>query len=409
MAVIGHKEKPMQKRIASLALMLVVTSQGAGCGKVIRGSGSGDDTAEVTLALTEAPDDVRCVVITASTDHPDRRRFDVVPGQSTIFPIQRLSPGVVVFDVDAFEAPCATAAAVPNWIGGPMTATLNPGVNDTITIDMHRNSQLTVNVNFDGGVAPTCAGAGWACAADTRCCAGLQCVTDPGNPAAAGKCEPVAPPPMTQTDFVTLHLVGSQHYLLYQSGGDGCQGASATTYLSVPVDTTVCLPPELGDVVAVPVGPSGIQTCAADASGGTCSPCTSAINCGLPSCFKKAAAVPAPCVGTAVKGRAGRNLFVVLRKLAKPDLDNPPLRPDQLPQLLTGSETTDVKLFPPPEMGAFQAVELNTDDLAAAMEGDHCGGGGLCGMIPYRAVTMPVAGFSIVQGGAAALSTSPLF
>ncbi|HEY0713574.1 MAG TPA: hypothetical protein VGF45_12925, partial [Polyangia bacterium] len=70
-------------------------------------------TAEVSLALTEAPPDVSCLSIVTSGRTVERRNFDVSPSQSTNLSLNGLPTGKTVMTVDAFDVPCrATASKV---------------------------------------------------------------------------------------------------------------------------------------------------------------------------------------------------------------------------------------------------------------------------------------------------------
>lgn len=211
-------------RATALAVVTAAVAA-ASCGKVVRDDAGEDGLAEVVLALTAAPADVRCIVITATTDRADVRRFDVGAGASTSFVLKRLPVGVVVFTVDAYAAACSAAAGtVPTWVGGPQTAGLTPGSNGTINIEMRRNGQLSVNVGFAPVPPLTCAPVGSACLIDSDCCAGGGCAIAP-DPGSIGVCKPVVKAPS-----VALALKGEHHYILYSdAGGAGCGDPSATT------------------------------------------------------------------------------------------------------------------------------------------------------------------------------------
>jgi hypothetical protein len=88
---------------------------------------------------------------------------------------------------------------------------------------------------------------------------------------------------------------------------------------------------------------------------------------------------------------------------------NPPARPDELPRLLTVSSSDSITVVPPDSHPTFANALLETSGLGAATSNDRCGGGGLCGMIPYAVVRAPVAGFSLSSSAGVDLKSSPLF
>jgi hypothetical protein len=402
----GSKETAMENRprclvnprTAALAALMTAVA----CGKARQEPAADDGLAEVVLALTQPPSDVKCLVVTVTTDHPDARHFDVGGGDMTVFSLRRLPVGLVVLSVDAFQESCALAGGkVPTWTGGPLTVTLNSGLNADIPVQMRPNSQATVRVDFPDGGA-TCAPANAGCLVDADCCMGNHCVIDNPEPAGGsiGQCRPL--PPASDTPSITLDLTGEHHYLLFAPDhGPGCADSGSTSWIQVNEDDTeTCVLSEV-PVVAVPV--TNIEVCTASSTGGTCTPCQDA-SCGLASCFANAQPGTSGCATTLQTLLSTR--FIVLRK---PDLANPPARPDQLPQLVTASASSNVKLVPTAGQSTIVKVTLNTDGIAPAQAGDRCGGGGLCGMVPYRVVSGSVAGFSLTPDTSTTLSTSPVF
>jgi hypothetical protein len=398
------EETDMHTRPRCLAIVPLTLLLIGGCGRTARDRPAPDDDglAELVLALDAAPSNLGCIIITAtSTGRPDPHSLPVSPGQETRFVLKRLPVGVVVLTVDAFASSCAAAAGtVPRWVGGPVSVTLAPGANGPVDIQMRRNTELSVNVGFDPAPDPRCAPAGSACLIDGDCCSGNQCAIE-GDGGAIGQCKPV----VMNSPSIALALAGEHHYLLYSSEmGPGCMDPGASTsWFRVNDAETTCV---LSDVPVVVVPVVALDLCSVSPQGGQCTPCLGDPRCKLSSCFPEAHHVPpgSDCPGTKITGLTGLNDYLVLRK---PDLTSPPARPDELPRLLTVAASDNVKAVAPAAHASFVKAALATEGLPPEMAGDRCGGGGLCGVVPYARVTAPVAGFSFTSSFA--LSSSPLF
>jgi hypothetical protein len=153
-----------------------------------------DGLAQVILSVTQAPANIGCLAFTIASDHADRQSFELAPGKSTSFTLNKLPVGVVVFSVDAFAASCG--AVVPTSValltGGPISVALKAGDNGTIVILLEPSSQATLNVGFDPNAPPTCAAGGSACTQDSDCCS-QRCTPAP-TPGAARLCRADEPP-----------------------------------------------------------------------------------------------------------------------------------------------------------------------------------------------------------------------
>jgi hypothetical protein len=349
------------------------------------------------------PADVGCIALTlAHQDVTQVRRLDVTPGAGTQFPLPRLPVGLVVFSVEAFPGPCAaiSASAAPTWFGGPVSATLTPGRNGFITIAMRPSAQGGVTVDFDGGVpAPACAPVASICAKDSDCCS-QRCQLDPLAPSGAGKCvaaetppdaapevtpglpEPAAEVPAKPSTQVTL--TGGKGHLFYSiDGGPGCGAGSPSTYvveLSPLTLASACLAPALGEVF--PVFVEDVQTCSV---GKACEPCTTA-KCRPASCFKAAPTVPvANCPAERLlKALPDPKFITRYIVLPKVDTNNPPARPDGLPQVISTPSTKTLSVAPPPEHGTFAVLRFGPAVVPPGWNQDMCDAFNLCGIVPYK-------------------------
>jgi hypothetical protein len=168
-----------------------------------QGTPPGPAEAELTVALSQAPDSVNCLSVMVASDHADRRVFDLGgPGspasrRSTRIALKRLPVGVVVLSFDAFDVGCSAVAptTVATLVGGPVSVTLVPGDNPPLTVVLTGRSGTRVAVNFDPNAAPVCAPGGSACVSDQDCCS-RRCALDPtGN--GVGVCLADEPPTLT--------------------------------------------------------------------------------------------------------------------------------------------------------------------------------------------------------------------
>jgi hypothetical protein len=390
-------------------MALVAGATNSACSRSPLEGGEGEsDLAQVVLALDAAPADVGCVVITANTDHADRRAFSVTPGAATTFSLPRLPVGLVVFSVDAFAGACAGvgSTSVATWLGGPVSAVLHAGANAPIAIAMRRNGEVKVSVDFGaGGAAPVCAAEGAACVANADCCTN-RCVVDPAQASGVGVCQMAAPPPPPPGPSFTFAFEAAKNYLFFPvDGAPGC-GNDATLSVTVSGTEEICIPASLGDVIPVPVGPVSVCSTATG-----CEPCTSD-SCRPQSCF--AAAPTAPAGGVcAFKLKVGPGeeftTYLLLRRI---DVANPPPRPEGFPRVVgLSSHNADVTITPPDDQ-PIAVARLGTP-LAKGSEnpgGEMCGGFSLCGIVPYQAFGGSLFGNWFFNAGPnGSLFSSPLF
>lgn len=96
-----------------------------GCGN--NHDAADSDTGLVTLNIAQAPNDVRCLVVTAaSSSRTVQRDVDVTPGQSVTAPLSGLPTGSVSLGAAAYAETCSavTSNSIPTWLSDPPTQTM---------------------------------------------------------------------------------------------------------------------------------------------------------------------------------------------------------------------------------------------------------------------------------------------
>jgi hypothetical protein len=116
--------------------------------------GSGDGSHELTgtaaIAITNAPPDGTCIQVTAVGYRTVMQSFTVASGASTVLPMKGLPLGSVAFSANAFAGACAMVnpMTVPNWISDPVPANVAVAPPVSVTIEMRRNGNASVSVDF---------------------------------------------------------------------------------------------------------------------------------------------------------------------------------------------------------------------------------------------------------------------
>jgi hypothetical protein len=177
-------------RISWLATAIVLS---LGCQLIGRQRNAAtDETAEVSINLTQIPGDVSCARITAAGTRTVQQSFDLMAGGSAALAMSGLLVGEVVFSAQTFSTACAAipAGTLPGWVSDPLATTLAAGTVTAVTLVMHKNGAASVSLDFqdgaDGGAAgpppdagsmcltaATCPGTDTACS--TRTCLAGQC------------------------------------------------------------------------------------------------------------------------------------------------------------------------------------------------------------------------------------------
>ena len=174
-------------------------------------------------------------------------------------------------------------------MGGPVSAVLRAGLNDTIAIQMVPAVRAGVSIQFDAGSGQTCAPVGAACAATPDCCPGSTCVfgaegigrCQAATGSDAGAAPDVMPDLAPAAPAVSVLLTGGQYYIVYPAGGGAdCQRTRGTIYTArVGPSDDRCIPIGMGALVPIPL--RTLQVCT---PGAGCAPCT-ADSCLPRSCF----------------------------------------------------------------------------------------------------------------------------
>lgn len=115
------------------ALVVLAIGFSACGGETSAGSvDSSGDLGTVKFALTTAPTDARCAVITiapAGGGMTMRRQFPLVPDQPAVFDLNNLPTGMVTLSEQVFTVNCPVAAGqTPTWASDPVTVTLTAGM-----------------------------------------------------------------------------------------------------------------------------------------------------------------------------------------------------------------------------------------------------------------------------------------
>ncbi|MEN9578913.1 MAG: hypothetical protein RJA70_1922 [Pseudomonadota bacterium] len=145
--------------ITSFAVATLAASGLVSCGS----EGSKDNSNEgseaeaefgiAEVALTNAPGDVRCVMITAEgSARTVSKKFSVLEGENAVFRLNRLPVGSVKFSADAFDAPCGTVVPPipePTWLSQDVSVRLRGGILKNVALLMVQNGRAAVSVDFD--------------------------------------------------------------------------------------------------------------------------------------------------------------------------------------------------------------------------------------------------------------------
>jgi hypothetical protein len=160
--------------VAALGALILVSLLGAGTG-CSGGAGSTSDseqTGEISLALMTVPSDVQCIVLTAQGSmRTATRSFDVMPGMSSIIQnVTGMPLGAVTFSASAYNTLCMNVGPMTHagWVSDPVVASVLIGIVNQVTLEMHRNGEVAVGVDFP--TEPTCTANGAACVQSAECC-----------------------------------------------------------------------------------------------------------------------------------------------------------------------------------------------------------------------------------------------
>jgi hypothetical protein len=147
-----------------LAALVSLVAFQASCSTAPQGGGG---VGVVRAALVAVPPDVSCIRLEVQGDRFNSQDFDVTPGMNATLLMTGVSTGSVVVTVKAFSVACAqvTDAIAPSWVSDPVSTQVGTaGVTD-VSVDLHRNGQLSVGISFTDD--PACGADGGFCAPAT--------------------------------------------------------------------------------------------------------------------------------------------------------------------------------------------------------------------------------------------------
>jgi hypothetical protein len=119
---------------------------------------AGENVGQAEVALTNTPNDVKCVRLTVEgPSRTDVRKFSLTTGQRAVFKLQGLPVGKDTFSADAFNVSCDQSlhGVSPTWYSEPVVAELRPGVVTHVTLKMIRNGRATVGIDFGDDNGPS--------------------------------------------------------------------------------------------------------------------------------------------------------------------------------------------------------------------------------------------------------------
>ncbi|MCA1665306.1 MAG: hypothetical protein LC659_13760 [Myxococcales bacterium] len=110
----------------------------------------------VVARITQVPDKVGCVSITAVGSREVFHTFDVIPGQSATLQLGDLPVGNVAFSAAAYGQSCnAIAGAQPSWATtSPFVATISAGQLTSLTLTLEPTGGAVIGIDFGDGGAP---------------------------------------------------------------------------------------------------------------------------------------------------------------------------------------------------------------------------------------------------------------
>jgi len=298
----------MSKQRLLKGVALAVLGAAVGCTDLPSTEPTPDDTGRVEFALVMVPTDVQCITITATGSRVRQQDFIVVPAQTSVLAMNGLPVGAVTFSGQAFNGPCGGGGPMgpsPTYVADPVTAQINATGVTSLALNMRRNGQASISVDFETGGMCGVAGAACSPTSPNACCTGLSCVADPTTMLASCQPSTMCMPPGAQCGPGTS---------MQCCPGLACQG-DATGLVTCQPPT--CAPQGI-QCSAATVCCAGL-TCQGDAtgllscqpqnmcvpSGGQCagaSPCCTGLVCqsgpgGVPTCLPPVACRPpgAPC------------------------------------------------------------------------------------------------------------------
>jgi hypothetical protein len=143
----------MQRASALFLPSIVALATAVGCSDAGNASPESDgETGNVELSLSAVPADAACLRVVASGSRSVTRLFNLMPGTSPTFSLDRLPVGIVTFDGQTFATACSAvgAASVPNFVAeAPVPVRIDPVGVATVALKLIRNGRAIVGVDFE--------------------------------------------------------------------------------------------------------------------------------------------------------------------------------------------------------------------------------------------------------------------
>jgi sugar lactone lactonase YvrE len=117
-----------------------------------------EQTGRATFAVTNVPQGVLCIQITAAGDPTVSQSFPVGPGDDTSsLSMGGLAVGAVDFSGAAFTVDCSALPTHgnPEWVASTVSTVLLPDVVANVTLEFHPNGQANVSGDFGGDALRT--------------------------------------------------------------------------------------------------------------------------------------------------------------------------------------------------------------------------------------------------------------
>jgi hypothetical protein len=118
-----------------------------------------EGTGAIVAALSNVPNDVRCVDVQTSSPQVPLVRTDVTPGAAATVRIAPLFPGSILLSGTAYDEPCSSIGqdgSFPSatWQAQPTTVFVEAGRTTHAQLKFYRGTELQVEIEF---VDPSCA------------------------------------------------------------------------------------------------------------------------------------------------------------------------------------------------------------------------------------------------------------
>jgi hypothetical protein len=135
---------------ASLALFPLLAA--ASCGTDVDLPGADEPTGSVQVALASVPSDALCLKLAVSGSRSVSKSFDLAPGTSPTFTLDRLPIGNLQVDGQVFPKACAAvrAMAAPAWVTeAPVTVRVDVLEVANVVLKLIRNGRVSVAIDFE--------------------------------------------------------------------------------------------------------------------------------------------------------------------------------------------------------------------------------------------------------------------